>query len=88
MSLIGGSPTIRDKNEIYPQIHIYDLIRLVLQHSEKTSALRPSEGFLTSKNNVQLSLIRDTRLPNKGQLILFCWLKSLVKCYEFINILG
>ena len=44
MSLIGGFPTIRDKNETYPQIHIYDVIRLVLQHSEKTSALRPSEA--------------------------------------------
>ena len=88
MSLIEGSPIIRDKNETYPQIHIYDSIRLVLQHSEKTSALRPSEGFLTSKNNVQLSLIRDAILPNKGQLILFCWLKSPVKYYEFINVLG
>ena len=62
MSLIGGSPTIRDKNETYPQIHIYDVIRLVLQHGEKTSSPRPPEAKI-----IAMSLI-VWRGPNKGQL--------------------
>ena len=52
MSLIGCMYTIRDKNETYPQIHIYDVIRLVLQYSEKTSAPRPPEAKI-----IALSLI-------------------------------
>ena len=42
MSLIGYMYTIRDKNETYPQTHIYDVIRLVLQHSEKITSISAS----------------------------------------------
>ena len=35
VSLIVYPWVIRDKNETYPQTHIYSVIRLVLQHSER-----------------------------------------------------